>query len=230
MNYLEIANSPGMWVASSIVVLVIILQAFVFMRKAYSTGLKMGLSKEVMLKAMRAGFISSIGPSIAVGITLISLIVPLGSPYAWMRLAIIGSVPYELMAASTGAQVMGVELGGVGYDIYALAISMWTATIAAGGWLIFCAIMIPKFETLRLKIVRGKEELLPILTVSALLAGFSYFTIPYLIAGGPSTIATITGGLVMTILALISLKIKWLKEWALGIAMIVGMLATLPFI
>jgi hypothetical protein len=230
MHYLEIANSPGMWVASSIVVVVIIVQAFVFMRKAYKTGLEMGISREAMQKAMRAGFISSIGPSLAVGLTLISLMVPMGSPYAWMRLSIIGSIPYELMAASTGAQVMGVELGGEGYDIYALSISMWTATIAAGGWLILCAFMIPKFETLRLKIVRGREELLPILTISALLAGFSYFTMPYLIAGGPSTIAAVTGGVVMTVLALISLKVKWLKEWALGIAMIIGMLATLPFI
>jgi hypothetical protein len=73
MHYLEIANSPGMWVASSIVVVVIIVQAFVFMRKAYKTGLEMGISREAMQKAMRAGFISSIGPSLAVGLTLISI-------------------------------------------------------------------------------------------------------------------------------------------------------------
>ena len=230
MDYLAIANSTGMWVACAIVVSVVIIQAYIFMSKAYKAGLQMGITREQMIKGMRAGFISSIGPSLAVALTLISLIVPMGSPYAWMRLSIIGSVPYELMAASTGAQVMGVELGGPGYDINALAISMWTATIAAGGWLIFCSLFIPKFEKLRMVIVRGREELLPVLTVSALLAGFSYFGVPFFIAGGPSTVAAVTGGVVMTVLAILSLKLKWLKEWALGIAMILGMLATLPFI
>jgi hypothetical protein len=230
MDYLEVANSPGMWVACAIVVSVIFFQAYIYVKRAYSTGIKMGLTPEQMKKGMRAGAISSIGPSIAVALTLISLMVPLGYPFAWMRLSIIGSVPYELMAASTGAQVMGVELAGEGYNLYALSISMWTATIAAGGWLILTAIFIPKFEELRTFIVQGREELLPVLTISVFLAAFSYFGVPQFVAGGPSLVAAVTGGITMIILMFLSKKIPLLKELALGISMLVGMIATVPFL
>jgi len=230
MHYSAIANSPGMWLACAGVVLVIITQAFIFMKKAYTAGLQMGISRETMFKGMRAGLISSIGPSFAIAVTLLSLIMPLGSPFSWLRLSVIGSVPYELMAAKTAAQIYGVELGGVGYDINTLALAVWTATIAAGGWLIPSSILIPKYEMLRVKIVQGREELLPLLSVAALIAAFSSFSLPYIIKGGPSTVAAITGGVVMLLLLFLSTKVKWLREWALGLAMLAGMLAALPFI
>lgn len=229
MDYLEIANSPGMWITGAIVVSVIILQAIIFMKKAYSTGLKIGLTPQQMTRGMRAGLITSIAPSLAVAVTMISLIIPLGAPYAWMRLSIIGSVPYELMAASTGARVMGVELGGEGYGLTAMAISMWTATICAGGWLILCAFFIPKFETARRRIVRGREEFLPILTACTFLGALCYFGLPHFVGGGPGAAAASAGGVSILILGVISRKLKWLKEWALGIAMIIGMLASIPF-
>lgn len=230
MDYLQIANLPGMWLTGAVVVSVIIFQAVIFMRKAYGTGLKMGLTVDQMKRGMRAGLITSIAPSIAVAITMISLIIPLGAPYAWMRLSIIGSVPYELMAASTGARVMGVELGGEGYGLTAMAISMWTATICAGGWLILCALFIPKFEAARRRLVRGREEFLPILTACTFLGALAYFGLPHFVAGGPGAAAAAAGGVSIVILGLLSRKLKWLKEWALGIAMILGMLASIPFI
>lgn len=230
MDYLQIANSPGMWITGAIVVSVIIFQATIFMRKAYSTGLKIGLTPEQMTRGMRAGLITSIAPSLAVAVTLISLIIPLGAPYAWLRLSIIGSVSYELMAASTGARVMGVELGGEGYGLTAMAVTMWTATICAGGWLILCALFIPKFETIRRRIARGKEGFLPILTACTFLGALSYFGLPYFVAGGPGAAAAVAGGISIVALGLLSRKLKWLKEWVLGIAMILGMLASIPFI
>lgn len=230
MDYLEVANSPGMWLACSIVVFVIIFQAVIFMRKACITGVKMGITAEQMKKGMRAGLITSIAPSLAVALTMISLMIPMGAPYAWMRLSIIGSIPYELMAATTGARVMGVELGGEGFGLTALAVSMWTATIAAGGWLVLCAIFIPKFEVARKRIVRGREEFLPILTACTFMGALAYFGLPNFVKGGPHLVAAAAGGISILIIGLLMKKLPWLKEWALGIAMITGILATIPFI
>lgn len=103
MSYLEIANSTGMWLVCSVIIFVVIFQAAVFMRKAYKTGKEMGLSDEQMQSAMRSGAISTVGPSLAVVVAMISLIVSLGAPFAWMRLSVVGSIPFELMAAETGA-------------------------------------------------------------------------------------------------------------------------------
>jgi hypothetical protein len=230
VDYLQIANSSGMWIAASAVVLIVIFQAVVFMRKAYSTGLKMGITPQQMKKGMRAGLITAIGPSLAVAFTMLSLMIPMGAPFAWMRLSVVGAVPYELMAASAGARVMGVELGGAGYGVTAWAISMWTTTIAAGGWLILCALFIPKFDSLRKKVVRGRTEFLPILTVCFFMGALAFFGLPYFVAGGAHLVAAATGGVTMLVVGASAKKLPWLKEWALGIAMVVGVLATIPFI
>ena len=153
MSYLEIANSTGMWLVCSVIIFVVIFQAAVFMRKAYKTGKEMGLSDEQMQSAMRSGAISTVGPSLAVVVAMISLIVSLGAPFAWMRLSVVGSIPFELMAAETGAVAMGTSLGSSTYDVSAFATSVWTCTLGASGWLLICAFFTDKFDIVRRKAV-----------------------------------------------------------------------------
>ena len=97
MAYLKVANSFGMWIACSIIVLIVIWQAYIFMHNAYSTGKDMGLTEDQLKSALRCGTISTIGPALAVVVAMISLIINLGAPFAWMRLSVVGSIPYELL-------------------------------------------------------------------------------------------------------------------------------------
>lgn len=226
MAYLKIANSFGMWVACSIIVLIVVWQAYIFMHNAYSTGKDMGLSEEQLKSALRCGTISTIGPALAVVVAMISLIINLGAPFAWMRLSVVGSIPYELMAAEVGANVAGTSLGSPTYDVTAFATSVWTNTLGATGWLLICALFTDKFDILRRKAVAGNEKLLPVLSVSAMIGAFAYFSAPYLAGRGfPSTVSCLTGAAVMVIINVIAAKLKMprLTEWALGIAMFAGM-------
>lgn len=226
MSYLQVANSTGMWIACSIIIFVVIFQAVIFMYNAYKTGLKIGLTKEQMKSSIRSGAISTIGPSIAVVVAMISLIVSLGAPFAWMRLSVIGSIPFELMAAETGAIAMGSNLGSSTYDVAAFANSVWTCTLGASGWLIICALFTDKFDVLRIKAVGGNEALLPVLSISAMIGAFAYFGAPYLAGrGAASTVAFLSGGVAMVLVNYIADKVNMpkLKEWALGIAMFLGM-------
>lgn len=232
-SYLTIANSFGMWVSCSFIILVVVFQAAIFMNKAYQTGLDMGLSKAQLIAAMRSGAICTIGPAIAIVVAMVSLIVSLGAPFAWMRLSVIGSVPFELMAAEAGAVAVGTTLGGVGYDLKAFANSVWTCTLGASGWIIVCAVFTDKFDYLRKRAVRGREELIPVLSVGAMIGAFAYFGAPYLAGRGlPSTVSYLVGALVMVGLNILAdkSKLNWLKEWTLGIAMVCGMFAALLFI
>jgi hypothetical protein len=54
MNYLEIANSTMMWIAEGLAVAVVLVQAFIFSKKSYSTSLEMGLTREQMNGARAA--------------------------------------------------------------------------------------------------------------------------------------------------------------------------------
>ena len=228
-EYLTIANEPGMWIACIIMVLCVAFQAVVFMKKAWKSGQDMGLTQVQMKSAIRASAITTIGPAIAVMIGMISLFPSLGAPFAWLRLSVIGSLSYELLAAETGANAMAVTLGGTGYNVQAFANSVWTATIGAAGWLILCALLTDKFDILRRKVVRGNDALLPVLSVSAMIGAFAYFSSPYIIKKGiPGAVALLVGGGSMILITYLAKKTKkrWMNEWALGISMIVGMLAT----
>ena len=54
--------------------------------------------------------ITSIGPSIVILSGLLSLLITVGGPMAWMRLSMIGSVMFESMAAGFGTSSVGVQL------------------------------------------------------------------------------------------------------------------------
>ncbi len=233
MKYLEVANSMGMWAACCVIVFVLIFQTYIFMSKAYKTGKEIGLTEEQMKSAIRTGGISTVGPSLAVVIAMVSVIVSLGAPFAWMRLSVVGSIPFELMAAETGAVAAGTNLGAATYDINAFAASVWTCTLGASGWLLICAFFTDKFDFLRRKAVGGNEALLPVLSISAMVGAFAYFGSPYLVGKGlPSTMAYLGGGFTMVVVNVLADKmgIPKLKEWALGIAMVFGMIIAMMFV
>ena len=96
------------------------------MRMARKTATKIHLPEEIPNKAFRIGLISAIGPAMGVFIVMVGLMAAIGGPMSWTRLSIIGAAPTELTAATYGAQASGVELGGAGYTLTAMAAS-WFA-------------------------------------------------------------------------------------------------------
>ena len=109
-NYLELANSPLMWLAAAVAVGVVVIQSVVFFRKSLKAAKELEIPKEQVNIAIKSSAIASIGPAIVILVTMISLIVSMGAPISWMRLSFIGSVNYEAMAAGFGAQAMGTTL------------------------------------------------------------------------------------------------------------------------
>lgn len=226
MDYLKIANSTTMWIACSLGVALVLFQALKFMKMAFKNGQEMGIKRETLMSGFRASLISSIGPSIAILIGMVALIINVGAPFAWMRLSFIGSVMYELMAANFGAMAVGTELGAPEFNDLAFASAVWTQTLGALGWLIVCALATHKLEFVRKKIAGKKVKYLPILTIAAMLGAFAYMTSQRLIKGHGSTVAVIVGMVVMIFCLKIADKLKahWIKEWSLGISMISGMI------
>ena len=111
MEALKIANSLPMWIACGLAVLLIIVQAVIFLKNSYDTGKKIGISEEQMKKAIKSSAITSIGPSIVILSGMLSLLITVGAPMAWMRLSLIGSVMFESVAAGIGTNAVGVKLG-----------------------------------------------------------------------------------------------------------------------
>ena len=149
MDYLQIANSWPVWLCAGACVAFIVVQAVAFAKLCYKNAPLVGLSKADCSKSFQCGMVTAIGPSLSCFIGAISMITVVGGPLAWMRLSMIGAAPTELTAATTGAAAYGVELGGAGYDIYAMANSWLTMALNGCGWLLVVVLLTPRMESLR---------------------------------------------------------------------------------
>ncbi|MGB9867463.1 MAG: DUF5058 family protein [Bacillota bacterium] len=228
MEYLRIANSGIMWLSSAVVVAIVVVQSFLFARKSLQAAESVGLSGQQIRSALRSSVISSLGPSVAVAVGAVPLIVAMGAPIAWMRLSIIGSVTYELMAAGFGAKAAGATLGGEGMNAVAFANGVWTMTLGCMGWLLFTAFFTHKMDGFRNALAGGRKALIPIISAAAMLGAFAYLDADRILRWDKGTVACIAGFVIMFVLVTIARKrnIQWLKEWALTISMFGGMLIT----
>lgn len=226
MDYLNVAGSIPMWLAAMVAVSLVVVQSVIFVRKSIATGKDMGLTDQQIKSAAKSSAVSSIGPSLAILVGMISLIVPLGGPISWMRLSFIGSAPFELMAAGMGAGAMGAKLGGEGMTLEVYAVCVWVMTLGAAGWLIMSALTTHKMEKMRNVLAGGKEALVPIISVAAMLGAFAYMNADTILDWNNGTIAGLAGFFSMTVFVTLSKKnnIQWLKEWGLSLAIFVGII------
>lgn len=231
MNYLELANSPLMWLAAAIAVGIVVFQSVLFFRKSLTAAKEVGITKEQVDRAIKSSAISSIGPSVVILVTMISLIVSMGAPISWMRLSFIGSVNYEAMAAGFGAQAMGTTLENL--NPTAFACGVWVMICGSLGWLIFTLLFTDKMNKVNHLMSKGNAKMVPIISAGAMLGAFAnlasgnFFTTEGSFAfGGAPAVATIIGCLLMMVLSKIAKEknITWLREWAFAISMFTGML------
>jgi hypothetical protein len=227
MDYLKIANGWPMWIATGCAVAVVLFQSILFMRKSLACGKEIGISNATIRIAIKASVYSSFGPALAIVVGIVPLLVTMGGPTVWMRESMIGSVTYELMAAGFGTAAMGVTLGGPGMDGTVFACALWAMTLGSTGWLLFTAFFTPKLEQFRSFIAGGRQALIPVVASSAMLGAFAYLDADRLLRFDKGAVACVTGFAVMAILVLYGKRTKaqWVGEWALTIAMVVGMIA-----
>lgn len=203
------------------------IQGIIFSKKAFnaSEAEVVNLTREQCFKSFKVGAISAIGPAVSVFIVMLGLMAVIGGPLSWLRLSIIGAAPTELTAATMGAKAMGVEFGSAQYDVNAFAASVWTMTLNGCGWLLFCGLFTHKLGALKDKVAGGDVNLLIQISGAAVVATAGYLLTGHLIAGGPRLYAGVIAAISMVILDTISKKVPKIKEYNLGIAMVIGMAA-----
>jgi hypothetical protein len=227
-DYLAIANDPVFFACGAAIILFILVQAALFTAAAFKEGARLGMGRRSLWKAFRAGALSSALPTAAILVALVTMVPVLGLPVPWIRLSVIGSAPYELMAAGIGAKAMGVNgLGGSGYTAEVFASSVWVMC-AGSVWSVLLV-------TFALKKVRSKvagslakdESWRAVLMNAAFLGVFSIFIADPVVRGGLPLATLGAGALAMALVGALIVKLgqEWLREFALALSMIVAMAA-----
>lgn len=130
------ANSPFLWGCAISIFLVIILQSVIYIRAGFKEAPVVGMPRSEVHTAIRAGAISAImGPSIAIVVVAVGLLSLFGGFAVLMRIGLIGSAGYELIAANAGSEALGIELGGEGFDGQAFATVFTVMSLGGAMWM-----------------------------------------------------------------------------------------------
>lgn len=222
---MKTANSIPLWIIAFVVIAIVIFQATIFLRLASKTAPNVGMSKTEVKTAIRTGFISSLGPSFAIAIVIVSLIALIGSPMTMMRIGIVGSAATEAAAAQIGAEAFGTSLDSPNFNLKAFSTVVWTMCLGGMGWLLVTALFTKSLAKTQAVIKKKNPKAMIIVSSAAMIGAFAYLASDQMVKSSSHTVAGIVAVFSMFIVLAISKKTNavWLKEWALGIVMLLGM-------
>lgn len=225
LDVMSAASSPILWVSAIGVFAVIGIQSIIYFRAVKKAAPSVGMSADDVTRSYRAGVIASIGPSLAVCLIAIALISVLGTPAVLIRIGLIGSAPYEVASASIVAGTQGATLGGDGFTQQVFATALLSMGIAGSMWMIVTLIATPLLKRGNRRIEGKSAATMAIISTAALMGAFITFAVKHAADGIASMLVTVCSGLVMAMCLLLAKATGWLwlREWALGIAIILSL-------
>ena len=89
-----------MYIGVALLLGIVLWQSAVFIRRALKRARELGIAKERLKHAVRVAALTSIVPSIAIVVALLTLAPVLGLPFSWARLSIIGALVLPILILS----------------------------------------------------------------------------------------------------------------------------------
>lgn len=231
MDVNQIMNSTTLWLVSSIMVIVILIEAVVFGLQAYKTSQKMGIPKSEVISGMRASMITAIGPSFAPVIVLIALMAVLGGPTAWMRMNDIGAARTELAMSAIATGMAGSSLEPGKLSLMGLVFALWGMALNNAGWIVIGGYSAPGLGKAVDYMKKNFDQAWVKLVMAAAALGlFSTLLGNAVIAKGAikanNLFASVVAFVAMFIIAHVFKGNKRIQEFSLGLSMLIGMYVT----
>ena len=158
IEYLNAVNSPQLYAIVAVVLTVMTAVCAVFLVKSWRAGVKLGMDKKVLRRAITSSATFTLLPSISILLGVIALSGSLGVPLSWLRLSVIGSLQYELNVAEIAAQsygLSGLRLEELSPEAFITITLVMTVGILGG---IICCIFFLKGYLGKLKAKPRKES------------------------------------------------------------------------
>lgn len=222
----EIAYHPIIWTVTLVAIALVLILATYYLVKSIKVSKEMGITQKQINNAMKTSAIAAVGPTLVICVGMISLLVMVGAPTAWMRLSVIGDITQELMAVgiTTDAYGLTATAESITPEIFQIAVFLMAA--ACIGYLMIPVIAANKIDGFVKKMSsKGGMASTGLIATAAVIGCYAYVDVPYLLALNAGTVAMIVGFAAMLILQWIQVKFKqeWLVAWGMIIAMFIGM-------
>lgn len=221
-------NFVPLYIIGIVLIGYILIETVFIYKRAYKRGLELGITKTQLNETTRSSVIFSIVPSIPILIGLITMIPLFGDVVIpWIRLSVIGSVSYETYAATAIKGAVGLSSLTENLQVYTTAI--WTMTISILSGMIILIFFYKKYTT-QLESIKKRDKRWSELLIAAMFMGLvGTIGAQQITIGGYNTLALFISVCIMAVIGGLSLKFKWLEEFALPVSML-GTLVILYFI
>ncbi len=224
-DILAIANLPVLWVLAIGVFGAIIVQSLVYMRAAKKAGPAADISAAELKDSFRAGAVAAIGPSLAVVLVSIALLTLFGTPAVLVRIGLVGSAATESASASLAAGTMGAALGGPDYTQAVFVVAFMAMSLSGAGWMLATLILTPILTKGDSKLRRVNPALMMIVPAAALIGAFASLGVAEFGKTPVHIISILVSAATMFVCLLLAktMSVAWLREWGLGISILVGL-------
>ena len=227
----DIITSPLLLALVIIGLLYIVGFSLVYLKKAYSHCLELGITREELKTVIKSSLVFSIVPSLSIVVGLFALIAVLGTVWSWWRLSVIGSLSYESLISSSVSSAIGYATSAEMLDSATGRQFGVVMILMSIGMLSGFFILLPLGKKLSMSVnkTEGTSNWKYVLSGTFMLCLFAVY-IPVLLIGDTVQAAVMITGLVIAIVLGIvakKAKLKWLGDFIMAFSMIGGMISSI---
>ncbi len=224
-------GSPFMYALAAIVIVFILSQSVYFLIQAARRAKAIGMDTSIVFRTIGSTALFTIAPAVSILLGVVTLAKFLGLPLPWIRLSVIGAITYELPAATSTAQALGISLSETITDPKNYAAIVWVMTLGILPSIVFTPILIKRIQKGILSI-KSKDSAWGTIFMTSLFMGmisaFSGMVFSRVTEGiiGLFPVAVLAvSALIMIICGLLVKKAgwKWLENYALPFSMLLSM-------
>lgn len=225
-------NSTFLFVLAGLVIAFVIAQSVFFLVRAYRRGKALGMDMKQIHKTMISTAVFTFAPAVSILLGVITLSKFLGLPLPWLRLSVIGAITYELPAATTTANALGISsLSSTITDPEVYTAIAWVMTLGIFPGLIWVPLFIKKIQGGLMKL-KNKDSKWGDIVMTALFLGMIsaflgmvFADIRESLKGWIPIFVLLFSAFLMGICGILVKKcnMKWLENYALPISMLGAM-------
>ena len=224
-------NSLFLYGLAVCVILFVLAQSIFFLVRAYRRGMELGMGAAKLKKTIVSTAVFTIAPAISILIGVVTLSKFLGIPLPWIRMSVIGAITYELPAATSTANALGLSLAEMITDPKVYAAIAWVMTLGILPSIILPPILMKKLQggvvNLKNKDSKWGDIFMTSLFLGMISAflGMGFADIRSGLEGWIPIFVLLSSAAIMAGLGILITKknMKWLETYALAISMVGAM-------
>lgn len=225
-------NSSFLYVVAVCVIVFVLAQSVYFLVRAYRRGKTIGMETAVLKKTVLSTAVFTIAPAISILLGVVTLSKFLGIPLPWIRMSVIGAITYELPAATSTANALGISLSETITDTKVYSAIAWVMTLGILPSIVLPPILMKRIQGGVIKIKNKDSKWGDIFMTAMFLGMISAFLgmvfadVRKGLSGFIPIFVLLVSALIMCICGLLIKKcnMKWLETYALSISMVGAMI------